>query len=102
MRIALLACALVGCAYTPGSFALAENTFPGQRATVGCLDVAVDRRADLPIGPVIGYQFANRCDHPVTIDLGSVAVVGRGAEGDVALWPYDPRAELRPVALDAR
>jgi len=103
MRIALLSCALIGCAYKPGSFTWGVNAFPGQRATVGCLDVAVERRTDFPIGPVIGYQFANRCDHPTRVDLGSIAVVGRDAGGaEVALRAYDPHAELRAVTLDAR
>lgn len=101
--IALASCALIGCAYQPGSFAHAPGTTAGQRVTVGCLDVALDRRADLPIGPVIEYRFANRCDHPAIVDLAAVAVVGRSAEGsEVTLAPYDPRAELRPVALDGR
>lgn len=103
LRIALFSCALVGCAYQPGSFAYLPNGFSGQRATVGCLDVAVERRTDLPIGPVLGFQFANRCDQPAMIDLAAVAVVGRNAQGiDVTLTPYDPRAELHPVALDGR
>jgi hypothetical protein len=103
MRIALLSCALIGCAYKPGSFASGQSGFPGQHATVACLDVAVERRTDFPIGPVLGYQFANRCDHPTTVDLGSVAVVGRDAAGaEVALRAYDPRAELHPVTLEAR
>jgi len=102
MTIAL-ACALIGCAYQPGSFAHAPKDFAGQRVTVGCLDLAVDRRADLSIGPVLAYHFANRCDHPAMIDLASVAVVGRSADGrDLALRPFDPQAELHPVALDGR
>ena len=102
MRIALL-CALVGCAYQPGSFAHAPKDFAGQQVTVGCLDLTVERRADLSIGPVLGYQFANRCDHATMVDLARVAVVGRNAEGrDVALQPFDPQAELHPVALDGR
>jgi len=109
MRIALLFRALgalvglVGCAYKPGSFASSEHAFSGQRASQGCLDVAIERRADLPIGPVLEFQFANRCDHMTTVDLGSVAVVGRNAQGtDVALRPYDPRREIHPVPLDGR
>ena len=101
--------ALVGCGYKPGSFAYPDTAFTGQRATVGCLDVAVERRADLSIegagriGAVLRYQFANRCDHPQAIDLGAVAVIGRSAAGgDERLAPYDPRAELHPVALDGR
>jgi hypothetical protein len=102
MRIAL-ACALAGCAYRPGSFAHAPHDFVGQRVTVGCLDIAVNRRADLAIGPVLGYQFANRCDHATRVDLGAVRVIGRSPQGAGAvLRPYDPRREIRPVALDGR
>jgi hypothetical protein len=103
MNYSLVLVALAGCAYKPGSFAYLQNEFSGQRATVGCLDVAVERQTDLAIGPVLAYRFANRCDHPLTIDLGAVAVVGRNAQGvEVGLPPYDPRAELHPVALDGR
>jgi hypothetical protein len=92
-----------GCAYQPGSFDYARDTFPGRRVTVGCLDIAVDRRADMPAGPVLAYQFANRCDRIMSIDLGALAVVGRGFDGfDLPLAPYDPRHEIHPVALDAR
>lgn len=106
-RRALLGCALLGCGYKPGSFAYPDAVFAGQRATVGCLDVAVERRADVPIevgaGAVLRFQFANRCDHPQAIDLGAVAVIGRSAAGDdERLAPYDPRAELHPVVLDGR
>jgi hypothetical protein len=102
MRIAL-ACVLVGCAYRPGSFTYATQDFAGQRVTAGCLDIAVDRRADLAIGPVLDFQFANRCDHAAVVDLGAVAVIGRGPFGaEVALRPFDPRAELHPAALDGR
>ena len=103
MKYSLVAIAIAGCAYKPGSFSSPQSNFSGQRATVGCLDVAVERRADLSIGPVLAYQLANRCDHLTMVDLGAVAVVGRNAQGaEVALRPYDPRAELHPVALDGR
>jgi hypothetical protein len=102
MRVALV-CALVGCAYQPGSFAHAPHDFVGQRVTVGCLDIAIERRADLTLGPVLGYQFGNRCDQPALVDLGAVAVVARSPErAGVALRPYDPQGEIRPVALDGR
>jgi hypothetical protein len=102
MRVALV-CALVGCAYQPGSFAHAQHDFVGQRITVGCVDVAVERRADAAIGPVLGYQFGNRCDQPALIDLGAVAVIGRDLQGaDVVLRPYDPQREIRPAELDGR
>jgi hypothetical protein len=94
---------LAGCAYQPGSFDYGRSTFPGERATVGCLDVAVERRVDLPVGPVLGYQFANRCDHALTIDLAALAVIGRNADGtEAVLRPHDPTHELHPVALDGR
>ena len=103
MRIALLPCALIACAYQPGSFAHAPASPAGQRVTIGCLDLAVERRADLPIGPVLDYRFANRCDHPEMVDLGAVPVVGRSADGsEVALAPYDPQGELHRAALDGR
>ena len=103
MRIALLLCALVGCTYKPGSFASSDTAFRGRRVSVGCLDIAIERRSDLTVGPVLEYQFANRCDHLTTIDLGAVTVIGRSVEGaEVRLRPYDPRAEIHPVALDAR
>lgn len=80
-----------------------QHDFVGQRITVGCVDVAVERRADAAIGPVLGYQFGNRCDHPALIDLGAVAVIGRDPQGaDVALRPYDPHREIRPAELDGR
>lgn len=98
-----LACALVGCGYRPGSFTSSHGAFTGQRATVGCVDVTVERRPDLPIGPVVSYQFANRCDHPTMVDLAAIAVVGRGPDGaDSPLRPYDPHAEIHPVPLDGR
>jgi hypothetical protein len=102
MRIAL-AWVLAGCAYQPGSFTYSAHDFTGQRATVGCLDIAIERRADASIGPVLDFQFANRCDHAAVVDLGAVAVVGHGPDGgEIALRPFDPRAELHPAALDGR
>lgn len=100
---AVLAASTIGCAYQPGSFDYARHTFPGQRATVGCLDVAVERRDDLSVGPVIGYEFANRCNRIAKIDLGEVHVLGRGTDGKLApLVAYDPNHELRPAWLDGR
>lgn len=96
-------CAVVGCAYQPGSFSSPSREFVGQRVTVGCLDLAVDRRADLSIGPVLAYEFANRCDHAAVVDLGAAAVIGRSAGGgELALQPYDPRGEVHAAELDGR
>jgi hypothetical protein len=95
---------LIGCGYQPGSYQYyARDNFPGQRGTVGCLDLAVQRRDDMPVGPVLSYQFANRCDHLTTIDLAAVTVIARGASGrSHKLTPYDPDGVLRPVELDGR
>lgn len=64
---------LVGCSYGPGSFAWPGQHFPGERATVGCLDIAVLRRPDMTEGEmrsaVLEYQFGNRCNHHVVVDL---------------------------------
>src|SRR5947209_6860595 len=63
---------LADCAYKPGSFAYSDKAFTGQRVSVGCLDVSVERRIDIPIGAVLDYTFANRCDHALAIDLHAV------------------------------
>lgn len=102
MRIWIGLVLAAGCAYRPGSFEYARNTFPGQRATVGCLDVAVERRDDAPVGPVLGFQFANRCDQLARIDLGGVRVIGRAATGEVPLVAFDPKREIKLAWLDAR
>lgn len=94
---------IVGCAYKPGSYKAPARDFIGQRTTVGCLDISVDRRTDLGSSAVLGYTFGNRCDRPAVIDLAWVNVVGRTAAGtEVALVPYDPKGELRAVSIDGR
>lgn len=109
MRMALVGCALglagMGCvaAYRPGSFALADQPFSGERVTVGCLDVAIERRVDAKAGPVLAYQFANRCDAMTVVDLAAVAVIAHHVDGsEAAMRPYDPHGEIRPVSLDGR
>lgn len=105
-RMAMLTSALVGCAYQPGSFRTGhgpEAELAGQRATVGCLDVAVARRLDYEASAVLQYRFGNRCNRAVEVDLQTVAVIGRLEDGrEVALAPYDPQLELRPVRLGGR
>ena len=92
------------CAYKAGSFSHFQSGFVGQRASVGCLDISVERRADLPDGArVLGYGFGNRCERPQVVDLGGARVVGRTWEGnEVALHPFDPRGEIRVLKLDGR
>jgi hypothetical protein len=102
-NVALLASLLVGCTvYHPGSFTYGA-AFAGQRATVGCLDVAVARRADHESSAVLQYQFGNRCNRDVEVALGRVAVIARFADGsEEALVPYDPRLEIRLARLSGR
>jgi len=98
-----IALALAACAYKPGSYQSPAREFVGQRTTVGCLDIAVDRRTDLGASAVVGYTFGNRCDHPTVIDLAWVSVIGRTMNGaEVALVPYDPKGELAVLRLDGR
>jgi len=100
---AIFASLLVGCtAYHPGSFTHGV-AFIGQRATVGCLDVAVARRVDYESNAVLQYQLGNRCNRPVEVNLGRIAVIARFADGsEEVLAPYDPSFEIRPVRLTGR
>jgi len=104
MRAAVLSVAFTACAYSPGSFSHFRHDFPGQRTTVGCLDLAVQRRPDLTSGgTVLGYQFGNRCDRAATVDLANAAVIGRTVAGhEIKLAPYDPDDEIRPLQIDGR
>ena|SRR5688572_12986677 len=104
MRAAVLSVALIGCAYRPGSFSHLRQDFPGQRTTVGCVDVAVERRPDLTTGgTVLAYEFGNRCDRPATIDFAAVAVKARTFKGvDLDLDAFDPDFQIRPLQLDGR
>ena len=101
---ALLLLVAAGCSYRADSFSYPGRPFPGQRVTVGCLDIAVDRRPDFKENTaVIDYQFGNRCDEPVVIDLLRVPVHGRTASGEErVLTPYDPNLEMMAMKLDAR
>ncbi len=105
MRAHAVAClALAGCAYQPGSFHSVMQDFPGKQATVECIDLAVERRPDLPNGSaVVRFAFGNRCDHPAIVDLASASVVGRTEDGDqVQLTAYDPRHEIQMMRIDGR
>jgi hypothetical protein len=94
---------LAACSYTPGSYAFHGRSFPGQRVTLGCLDVSIDRRLDMEGRPVLDYQFGNRCDSSIVVDLARVPVVGRTTTGDeVALAAWDPNDEISAARLGAR
>ncbi len=100
-----LSLGLVGCtAYSPGSFRHRGQEFSGQLVTLECLDLAVagDRDVVAP-GPILDYRFGNRCDHAIAVDLGAVRATGRTPSGEeVALVPYDPYREIKPLRLEAR
>ncbi|HEY5926605.1 MAG TPA: hypothetical protein VIV11_33185 [Kofleriaceae bacterium] len=104
MRAAVLSVALAACAYSPGSFSHYRQDFPGQRTTVGCIDVSVERRPDLTSGgTVLAYEFGNRCDHPATIDFTRAKVLARTFNGvDLTLSAFDPEWQIKPQQLDGR
>jgi hypothetical protein len=106
MRAGIVAVTVLasGCAYKAGSFSHFKAGFAGQRASLGCLDVAVERRPDLPEGgTVLGYSFGNRCERAARIDLRAVRVEGRTFDGQsVVLTAFDPRGEIRPLLLDGK
>ena len=100
---ALLVATTAGCSYDPGAFSYPGRQFPGQRVTVGCLDISVDRRADMDDKVVVNYQFGNRCNESVVVDLVRVPVTGRTTMGDeVTLAAFDPKTELIALKLGAR
>ena len=92
---------VLGCAYHEGSFAYPEHAFAGQRTTIGCLDLSVDRRHDAEGVAVLVYDFGNRCDRAVTVDLAYATVTARTDAGDqIELKPFDPHGEIRPLKLE--
>jgi len=97
MRVAVVVCMLAGCAYKH-----LDAAAPGQRVTVGCLDLAIARRADTPDGAVLEYRFGNHCDHASPIALPTTAR-GRTLGGqERTLVAYDPQHEIVPLQIDAR
>jgi len=102
--IVVIGLTLVGCAYQPGSFQSPMQSFVGQLASIDCLDLAIERRPDLPAGDaVVSYAFGNRCDHPVIVDLAMADLFGRTSDGQqLALSAYDPFHELSIARLDGR
>jgi hypothetical protein len=103
MRTLVLVLVAGGCSYSPGSYSYFGKSFPGERVTVGCLDISVHRRADFDGKAVLDYQFGNRCDESVLVDLVRVPVVGRTVAGDeVTLAPFDPGLEMMALRLGAR
>jgi hypothetical protein len=106
-QLAMLGVVLIGCGYQPGSFHAPGYTFGPARATIGCVDVAIERRTGVDGEPsrsaVLAYAFGNGCDHPAMVDLGAARVVGHDAHGQpVTLTAYDPEREIRAAMLDGR
>jgi hypothetical protein len=104
---ATIAGAVGGCGYRSGSFrgAAGRDAFAGERATIGCLDVAVAGRwsPSPAIAQAVQVDFGNRCDRPVVVDFTAVRAVGRDDGGrELALAIHDPRREIRPLSLEAR
>jgi hypothetical protein len=91
-----------GCSYRAGSFADTAGLFPGPHVALPCLDLAVALvHSPSATGPVVQYSFGNRCRNPITVDLAAARVTARDPAGNqVALHPYDPRQEIRPLPLD--
>jgi hypothetical protein len=104
VRVVLVVTLFAGCAYQPGSFTHRLLDFPGQRTTVGCLDLAIERRPDLSSGgTVLAYEFGNRCDHPATIDLANAHVIAQMEDGQrTEMHPWDPEDEIQSLQLDGR
>jgi hypothetical protein len=104
MRVGLSALLFAGCiTYKPGAFASDGKVFVGERATVGCLDLAVARRPDMQAKAVLEFAFGNRCDKPAPVDLAYAKVIGRTADGsERRLIPYDPDSQLMALRLDGR
>jgi hypothetical protein len=102
---ALATLGLAGClAYSPGSFRRGGDAFEGQLVRLDCLELGVAGQHDaVAPGPVVSYEFGNRCDHAIAVDLGAVRATGRTPDGhEVALVAYDPYREIKPLRLEAR
>jgi hypothetical protein len=102
--LVVLGLSLAACAYQPSSFrARSQGAFAGERATVGCLDIAVAAHRDAAIRQAVEVQFANRCDRAVLVDFTALRAEGRGDGGHrYAMSIHDPRREIRALELEAR
>jgi len=103
MRVFALGLAAAGCGYHAGSFAGPSGPFVGFASTVGCLDITVARKPDSDLGPVLAFDFGNRCARPIVVDFQHArveAVTGDGRR--IALAPYDPDGDIVAERLDAQ
>lgn len=104
-RLFILAVPLASaCAYAPGSFSSHPRSFPGVRATVGCLDVAASLTVGtIQQGPVIQYTVGNRCDRVTIVDFSAVSARSSAKPTlGPTMTPFDPQRELRPLMMESR
>jgi hypothetical protein len=100
--VLLPAIACCGCAYKADTFSYASRPFRGVYVSVSCLDLGIERRTTSESKNVVGYQFGNRCDTPVVVDLASASVYGDDGGSPIRLFAFDPFHEIRAMELDAR
>jgi hypothetical protein len=92
-----------GCGYRAGSFVGSRGPFVGFASTVGCLDIAVSREADSDVGPVLAFDFGNRCSQPIVVDFEHARVEAVTADGRrIALDAYDPDGDIVEHTIDAQ
>ena len=102
-RLVLGSVLLASCAYQPDSFSYAREPFRGFYLSVDCLDLAIDHRKRGGDSDVLAYEFGNRCDEPVVVDLAAARVLGRTDDGsEVELFAFDPLREIRTLRIDGR
>ena len=91
------------CGYRAGSFAGPRGLFAGTPSTVDCLDIAVSREADSDVGPVLAFDFGNRCAHPIVVDFQHAHVEAVTVDGQrIPLDAYDPDGGIVVERLDAQ
>lgn len=92
-----------GCGYHAGSFAGPHGLFAGTPSTVDCLDIAVSREADSDVGPVLAFDFGNRCAHAIVVDFQHAHVEAVTLDGQrIPLDAYDPDGGIVSERLDAQ
>jgi len=103
VRVLAITLLVAACGYRPGSFFWQTNPFVGVASTVGCLDIATSRMADSDVGPVLRFDFGNRCSGPTVVDFKQTRVEGVTVDGRrIALAPYDPAGGITEQQLDGR
>jgi hypothetical protein len=95
-------CACSG--YRAGSFRTAVAEFPSERATQGCVDLALRAAIDpLADGPVVDLYLGNRCKDSVWVDIPKLAMSAYLEDGkEMPVTFYDPRDELRAAVLGGK